>query len=190
LNKLVVAGESAGANLATAVTLATSYRRKEPWAKSVFDTGVQPKAALPACGLLQVSDPERFVRQGKLSRFVADRLNEVADAYFHGLPRSASGDLELADPLVFLEKGLTPDRPLPPFFAPCGTSDPLIDDSRRLKAALGKLGVRCDAPTYSGEMHAFHAFIFRVNARRCWRDMFQFLGEQLGSSAPIQSSVG
>src|SRR5262249_35146502 len=58
--RLVLAGESAGANLVTALTVAATMHRPEPFARDVFETGVVPRAVLPACGLLQVSDPERF----------------------------------------------------------------------------------------------------------------------------------
>ena len=44
--------------------------------------------------------------------------------------------LELADPLLLLERGHAPERPLPPFFAPCGTWDVLIDDTRRLATSV------------------------------------------------------
>src|SRR5262249_8451053 len=63
LSRLVVAGESAGANLAAALAVAACYRRSEPWSRTVWDTGLVPRAALPACGILQVSDTERFSRR-------------------------------------------------------------------------------------------------------------------------------
>lgn len=177
VRQLVVAGESAGANLATALAVCTSYRRPEPYARRVYDTGVQPRAVMPACGYLQISDPERFVRAKRISAFVADRLAEVTDAYFHGHRRASAEEVELADPLLILERGACPDRPLPPFFASCGTWDVLKADTRRLKEALDRLRVRCDARFYPGEPHAFHAFAFRANARRWWRDHYAFLDE-------------
>ena len=56
----------------------------------------------------------------------------------------------LADPLLLLESDQTPERPLPPFFAPVGTKDPLLPDTRRLKAALDRRGVPCQARYYPG----------------------------------------
>lgn len=179
LSRVVIAGESAGANLATTIALASCYRRDESFAKAVFDTGVVPKAVFAACGMLQVSDPERFLRRKRLPSVVHDRIAEVADAYFHQCSLKAHRELDLADPLVLLERGERPERPLPAFFAPCGTSDPLLDDTRRLAAALEKLGGRCAARYYPGEMHAFHAFMFRRHARECWRELFQFLDAEL-----------
>jgi acetyl esterase len=169
----VLAGESAGANLVTALTLACCYRRPEPWARRVWDLGRVPAAVLPACGMLQVSDPERFWRRRKLPVWLRDRLGEPARAYLG--PAADPGAARLADPLLVLERGQPPQRPLPPFFAAVGTRDPLLDDTRRLKAALDRLEVPCEARYYPGEMHAFNALVWRPNARRSWKHTFKFL---------------
>ena len=184
LDRLIFAGESAGANLVTSLALATTYARPEPWARETFELGVVPKVVLPACGMLQVSDPGRFLRRnGKLPLFIQDRIAEVSRAYLGASLASTPSALELADPLLFLEQKKTPDRPLPRFFVPVGTKDPLLDDSRRLKTALDSLGAVSEIGYYPGEVHAFHAFVWRENARRCWRDTFSFLDRHLASGA-------
>ena len=90
-----------------------------------------------------------------------------------------SANTDLADPLLVFERGDRPQRPLPPFFAPVGTLDPIIDDTRRLAAALPKVGATCEARYYELGTHAFHAFLFWSLARRCWRDTFEFLGRHV-----------
>lgn len=180
LSRIVVAGESAGANLALGLTLSTCYRRAEPHARALFDAGVVPRACLPMCGMLQVSDPARFARRRKLPRFIADRIDEVAEAYLFGHERATPEELELADPLRVLERGDAPDRKLPPFFAAVGTADPVLDDTRRLEAALKKAGVPHEVRYYPREPHAFHAIVFRKSARECWKATFRFLDETLG----------
>lgn len=180
LSRIVVAGESAGANLATALTVATHFERPEPYAKRVFDLEVTPKAVVPACGMLQVSDPERYVRRKKLPSLLVDRLAEVADAYLYGVKIRKQDELDLCDPLCLLEREGQPDRPLPPFFTFVGTADPLLDDTRRLKVALERRGVKCDVRYMPGEMHAFHAFVFRSTARQIWREKFRFLEQTIG----------
>jgi acetyl esterase len=175
--RLVVAGESAGANLATSLAIAACYQRPEAHAREVFDSGVVPRAVMPACGFLQVTDPERFA--ARLPWYLLDRLTEVTDAYLAGLQPGPAGSLDLADPLVMLERGQAPARPLPPFFATCGTGDPLQEDTRRLGAALARLGVPHRLTFYEGEPHAFHAFVLRSVARRHWREGFAFLEEHL-----------
>jgi acetyl esterase len=66
-------------------------------------------------------------------------------------------------------------RPLPPFFLSVGTADPLVDDTKRVKLALDRLGVPCEARYYPDQPHAFQALLWREQARRCWEDTFTFL---------------
>jgi acetyl esterase len=178
--RMVVAGESAGGNLALGVTLAACYEREEPWARAVFDTGVVPTATIPFCAILQVSDARRFSRNRTrpLSPWVQDRFDEVADSYLGGLVDHQPGHHDLADPLVFLERGERPHRPLPRMFAPVGTGDLLVQDTRRLKVALDALGVPCTPAYYPREPHAFQAFVWRPQARQCWRDTISWLKER------------
>jgi acetyl esterase len=176
-SRLVISGESAGANLALAVTIATCWERPEPWAKAAFavagEHGVA-RAVIPACGMLQVSDPERYLRQDQIPEWMRDRIAVVCRRY---LP-DASGDRDrfsLADPLRFLETAGPPDRPLPPIFAPCGTRDPVKDDTRRLADALARYPSFSDVKWYPGAIHAFHAFVWNRQALACWEDQLAFL---------------
>lgn len=173
-SRLVLAGESAGGNLAAALAITTSYARPEPWARAVWDAGIRPGAVVPACAVLQVSDMQRYLRESRPSTFVADRLLEVEQAYLGDRPRSLD-ELDLADPLRVLERGEPPERPLPPFFAGVGTRDPLQADTVRLRAALARLGVECEDRYYPGEIHAFQAMLFRPAARLYWQHCFDFL---------------
>ncbi len=50
--------------------------------------------------------------------------------------------------------------------------------------ALDKLGVDTQVEYYPGEVHAFHAFVWRAQARKCWEDMFGFLRERGVGVAP------
>jgi acetyl esterase len=185
-SNLVLAGESAGANLVTGLAIAACAPRPEPWARAVYDAGVVPRAVLAACGILQVSDPHRFSRRRRLPAWLMDRIHEVSDAYLPGGMRYDAGGTELADPLLVLEGAQEFTRALPPFFAFAGTADPLLDDTRRLGAALAKRGVPCELRYYPGELHAFHAFVWRRAAVRCWREMFAFLDQH----APTRDDAG
>ena len=170
--RLAVAGESAGANLTCVVGVAAAWRRPEPWAQAVFDAGVRPQALLPACGILQVSDIDRIQRRRPdVSGFVLDRLREVSTGYLPG------GSGALADPLRIIEDADAPDRPLAPMFIPCGTRDPLIEDSRRLAAACAARGVDHALRIYPGGIHAFHAFVWRPAARQCWAEQRAFMAQ-------------
>lgn len=175
--RIVIAGESAGANLATSLVIASCYERPEPYAAEVFDTGIVPLAAIPACGILQVSDPQRFMRRRKLPVWIFDRIEEVSTAYLGPEYHPDDASFALADPLLVLEREETPARTLPPFFVPVGTKDPILDDSRRLGVALDRLGVRADVRYYPGGVHAFHAFLWQQIARDCWEHTYSFLDE-------------
>ncbi len=180
-NRVAVAGESAGGNLVTALSLAACQERPEPWAREVFDCGIVPRASLPFCALLEVSRMERFSQRRKLPFWLEGMLGDVSTVYLHGHPRAPGAELELADPLRVIEGAAgvphepTFARPLPPFFAPVGTRDPLLDDTRRLEKALRTLNVPVEARYYPGGLHAFHAMVWDPAARRCWRDALAFL---------------
>jgi acetyl esterase len=179
LSRLVFAGESAGGNLATALTICCCYRRPEEFAQRAFATGLVPTAVIPACAPLQVSNPGRLSRKRKLPRWVHDILEGMNDAYIGQLHDPAPGELDLADPLHVFERKERPDRALPAFFVPIGTRDPLLDDTRRLDRALKAMNVECEARYYEGELHAFHALVWRRQAQRCWREQLAFLARAL-----------
>ncbi|MEC9464938.1 MAG: alpha/beta hydrolase [Myxococcota bacterium] len=183
-NRLVLAGESAGANLVTALTVACCYPRFEPYARKVFECSHVPTAVLATCGILQVNDMERYARAGTAHPLEVDVMKHVSRDYVGVNPDPYA--TELANPLLLLERAKPPTRPLPPFMAAVGLSDPLLNDTLRLERALYRLGVRCDAPTYAGEPHAFFALIWRAKAQRCWRDMFAFLDDVVPSPEEAQ----
>ena len=177
VGRLVVSGESAGANLALVVTLAACTRRPEPWARRVFDAGVAPVAVVPACGMLQVSDPGRFSRRKPhLPSLIQDVIDLTSELY---LPMEGDPP-PLADPLLVFEAGQEAARPWPRFFLPVGTRDPILDDTRRLAVALERSGARAELRCYPGGVHAFHAMIWQRRARDCWRDVLGFVEEVAG----------
>lgn len=175
-DRIVVAGESAGANLSLSLTVAQCWEQPESWAKDLYALAGErgrARAVLPACGMLQVSAPERYLENEKLPMWMRDRIAVVCRRY---LPDpSAHDSLALADPLCFLESAGAPERPLPPIFAACGTRDVVKDDSRRLEVALERFETPAQVTWYRGGIHAFHAFIWTKNARAAWDDQLAFL---------------
>lgn len=175
-DRVAVAGESAGGNLISSLTVTATQRRSEPWARAVFDSGLVPRAVLPFCAMLEVSRPERFSARRPLPRWIDGMIHDASASYLRGHPREPGPHTELADPLrMFEDTAHRFDRALPPFFAPVGTRDPLLDDTRRLARALDRRGVPCEARYYPGGIHAFHALVWDPAARRCWRDALAFL---------------
>lgn len=179
LSRLAVAGESAGANLATALTVALVQEREEAYARKAFATGLMPRAVIPYCGVHQVTDPGRFRRRKPaISELVQSRIDIISHGY---APHEHDTETAraLLDPVVVLEQRPALQRALPSFLIPVGTKDPLIDDSRRLAAALEALGGDARMRYYPGEIHAFHAFVWREQARACWDHTYDFLEETL-----------
>jgi acetyl esterase len=183
--RVAVAGESAGGNLITALTLAATQRRDEAWARKVYECGVIPRVAMPFCAMLEVSRPERFSERRHLPRWIDGMIRDASASYLHGHSPEPGPHTALADPLRVIEEAAgVPhedhfDRPLPPFFAPVGTRDPLLDDTRRLEKALRALNVPVEARYYPGGIHAFHAMVWNPSARRCWRDALAFLDRHM-----------
>ncbi len=56
---LILAGDSAGANMAASLAVATAWRRDEPYAAAVFESGIRPKAVVAKFGIFQLSDSGR-----------------------------------------------------------------------------------------------------------------------------------
>jgi len=178
VSRWAVAGESAGGNLVTALTLAGCVERPEPWAKAIFDRALPIRAVLPSCAFLQVSEPERFAQiRPDTSTLVVDRMTNISRIYLDGL----SGDCGLADPVVILETLDALDRSWPPTFVPVGGRDPVLDDSIRLTAALRALDMPSETRVYEGGVHAFHAMFWRDPGPACWADMGDFLQPIFGA---------
>lgn len=173
--RVIFAGESAGANLVAALACCIAYEREEPYARVVRDLDIAPLAVLAACGIFEVTAAQhRYARRfGKLHWFFEDRYQELEEGYAQDIDGVPQGH-DLVNPLCLLERE-APRRKLPPFFLPVGTRDHLKDDHARMERALLAHGVDVEAPVYPGEVHAFHAMVFRKNARKCWQDHFDFL---------------
>lgn len=178
--RIVLAGESAGANLVTALAYIATHPRPEPFARALFERNVRIRAVLPIYGLLDLHHIERFVEHPRLSKFVKMELRTAHTSYLGPEVAAAARQAELASPLrLLMDPPSEGSRPLPPFFAAVGTADPLLDDSRRLKAALEKRGILCELAVYPGEIHGFNAMVWRPAAKAKWKAVFDFLSRHL-----------
>jgi acetyl esterase len=173
-SRVALAGESAGGNLVTALAVASSWRRPEPFARAVFDAGVSPRAVISTYGFLDLGHTDEYLKHPRMSRFTKALLLDAARSYVGHDVRGAVEAYPLASPLRIIEGG-SPERPLPPFFASVGTRDPLLRCSKRLKAALDKLGTPCELHLSPGEIHGYDAMVWRPRAREKWRAAHAFL---------------
>ncbi|HVT35781.1 MAG TPA: alpha/beta hydrolase, partial [Nevskiaceae bacterium] len=176
-NHIVVAGESAGGNLALSVAVASSYRRPEPWAQMVYDARVRPLAVQPIMPYLQVSNPARHSLNAASGFMALDVAHDIAAAYLGRRNTQASAETLMADPIRVLEECGAPERPLPQVWSCVGTADLCCEDVHRLEMACKKHDVPAQIDYYENEIHAFHAFRWRPAAQRFWRQNFEFLEE-------------
>ena len=143
-----------------------------------------PKAVIPACGYLEITRPERFNTGGLKGDVTENIMNIYLNDY---VPQShLRGPLN--NPLPFLESTSPTARPLPPFFIPIGGADSLLPESQRLQAALHNRNVHAQLEVYPKQGHVFHAFLWKHQARQCWRDIFSFTDRMLYSNQPRQKS--
>ena len=163
--RVVVAGESAGANLTLALALACILPRKEVFAKDIYELKFVPKVIVPMCGIFEVRNPERFLKQTqKITnplRFLVFR--NVLDIQQKYVQHEITDDVDFVDPLLMIEE-LEEFFPLllPPTFLSVGTWDPLVEDSKRLYEVLKKRKRNVEVRYYSREIHAFQALLFRI----------------------------
>jgi acetyl esterase len=178
--RLLLAGESAGANLALGLALAACAPLRQPAVAMVHAAQVVPRAVLPLCGLLQVSDAARY-RTGAATAtpFVQKRLLGIAAAYLGDAQAHFEAERALADPLVMLESGYSAESPLPPMFVGVGAKDPVLHDSERLAAALTKRGVPHALHVYPAAGHAFFALRNHATTQVFWRDTAAFVAKHI-----------
>ncbi|MCA9581768.1 MAG: alpha/beta hydrolase [Myxococcales bacterium] len=183
--QLGLVGESAGANLVTSLAYLATHRRPEPFAQLVFDRNPSIGAVLAIYGIFDLHDVERFYRDPKkarkLPRIAKLELAVSRSSYVGERPDLAP----LASPLRLLTEPPRPgDRPLPPFFLTVGTADPLLDDSRRLQAALDRRGSPSELQIMVKQLHGFNAMTWTAASRAKWRAALAFLDRHLPAKAP------
>ena len=173
-NRIVIAGESAGANLALGVACAASYVRPEPYAQAVYAHAVRPIAVMPLMPVLQVSDP-LVRRQARDLPDWAIRILEILAMNYLGERRPFATDaLLFADPIRLLE-ATAPARPFPQIFTGVGTADLCEEDAKRLHKVALQWGIASELQQYKGEPHAFQAMWWRPHTERFWDDNIAFL---------------
>jgi acetyl esterase len=174
---LIVAGVSAGANLALGLAIEAQAR-----------FGVKLRACVSFSGLLQVSDLARLYRTRPMSRLRRARIASIACDYLSSAEarqRPALIDPRL-DPLLYLEARAELPPGLPPLFASTGSADDVLTDSLRLHACVASRGAICRLDVQPGAGHAFQGVVHRAAARRVWQRVDAFLKQ---CAAPVGSAT-
>jgi acetyl esterase len=184
--QIILAGESAGGNLVTALSYIATHPRPEPRAKALFERNPRIRAVLVAYGFLDLENLERF-RNPNMPWYIRRMIRDAAAAYV-GRPVKLQARLSpLASPLRLLSEDPPPEaRPLPPFFIACGTRDPLLIDSKKLHAVLDARGVPNELSIHPDEIHGFNAMLWRREARAMWKSAYEFL-DRWAPARPVAS---
>lgn len=194
-SRLAIMGESAGANLATALVYCATHRRPERFARRLFDRAPNISAALPLYGALDLVDMERLWaterKSTRMAGWIKREIEWTSRSYVGHPRRERAIECALASPLRLLEEGPTPgSRPLPPFFSVVGTADPLIGDTVRLRDAVRARGATCEMKVYRGELHAFNAMLWRPAARDSWKQTYAFLDKHIAAAVMCTAAAG
>ena len=180
--RLILAGESAGGNLATAACACMCWPRSEPFARALFDRGVTPCAVLPNAATYSMSKFDNYAAPTPQDQRAADLLKHINNYYLRA-PKARTGDMTLANPLQLCAADTPPVRPLPPFFITAGSLDPLLEDSHLAATCLRGAGAEVETKFYEGGVHVFHALYFTPSrylkiAIAHWIDTIRFLKQK------------
>ncbi|MBS1959745.1 MAG: alpha/beta hydrolase [Bdellovibrionales bacterium] len=183
LDHASVAGESAGASFALAISMlasgvATMKDVPHPQLASRTLNWRVPKKAMIHCGYHQVSNVARY--DAKVSTLVRCRIRMIQKNYLpESLVDPSRADWGLADPLCILEKlaasGAKVAGSFPELFIPVGENDPVLEDSVRLHEAGQRLGLKSKIEIYPQAPHSFYAMPWHTQYARCWSDIRNFL---------------
>jgi monoterpene epsilon-lactone hydrolase len=167
--KIVLVGDSAGGGLTLALLAITQ-------AEARAGTGVGPSAAVAMSPWtdLALTGPSMTERADDDPIFTPAQVATIAARYLHGHdPRDP-----LASPLYGGLAGL------PPIQLHVGTSEVLLDDSRRYAERARREGVDATAHVWEGMPHVFPASVGTLDAaERALETIAAFLREKLGSHA-------
>ena len=181
INKIAIAGESAGANLTLALALSCCYHTKSDIVHRAWNTGIVPQAIQLFCGYLQVTNPERLKNElsdkSPAKQMHLGVAKDVSRAYLGKYYKEYHQDRAFADPLLILLSDKQPDRPLPPIFAMVGEKDIIYSDTKRLEKILIEKNIPHVINYYPNEDHAFHILFWKEQARQVWRDGYRFLSK-------------
>lgn len=180
-DQIFLAGESAGANLCVAAALVHAANEGDSFGVDL--SGVNIAGLISACGILEVSDADRFRDGTAYGAIVTTQLKDARDGYLRGVANAP-----WADPLRVLRRWTIDKREveLPPLFSFAGSKDPLRVDAVAVDTLWRDLGGFSVHEEFDGGGHSFHAFMWRDVANQAWAAQAGFL-ESLVEDAVLEA---
>ncbi|HUN55271.1 MAG TPA: alpha/beta hydrolase [Smithella sp.] len=153
---IVIGGDSAGGGL-TFATMLELKEKGDPLPAAAF--AISPWVDLAATG------------KTVLTKAAIDPIITEAGLYYMAslYARDADLRLPLISPLYADLNGL------PPVLIHVGTSEMLLDDSRRMARALASAGVDCEIKEWKDMFHVFHTVVSLPEAGRANRELAAFI---------------
>jgi acetyl esterase len=178
-----LAGESAGANLCVAASLLAASGMSSNFGVDLSHVTIG--GLISACGILEVTDAERFQDGTAYGAVVTSQLRDARDGYLRGVEYA-----RWADPLRVLRRWRDDERDLslPPLLSFAGSRDPLAVDARELHQLWTELGGESEHDEFEGGGHSFHAFMWRNAAADAWARQHQFLSRVAHSDESASSA--
>ena len=166
--RIILAGESAGANLATMMAILGAFKREESWCQDLWNLNISPLAVLSFCGW---NEPLKFDHHKSPRR--AKTIERISRSIFTNEMVGDPNSYPLMS-VISSSEGM-PDRPLPPHFISVGTSDPVQEDSNLLRNHLEGKKVKVTFRAHKHALHAYPLIPFSPGFRQVWKDMDEFL---------------
>jgi cyclohexanone monooxygenase len=168
--RLVVAGDSAGGNLALGLLVALREAGEaQPAAAALFSPAVD----------LTGESPSRLWNSDRDAMFDGSQLQHLGDAYLAG----ADAAQPMASPLRGALDGL------PPLLVHVGADEVLRDDALRLVAKAREAGVTVEFELFHGVPHVWQMLRHLPEARRSVRAAAHFLREAVARPGPEEVDV-
>lgn len=182
--KIVLVGDSAGANLALGLSMIACgwAAPPEPFVdKASVISQVIPFKSILHCGYYHVSNAARMKDLPGISKLVQSRVLMIQRNYLPDSVLQADRmDWGLADPLLLIEKKVEAGSRdnvecFPPVFIPVGANDPVLENSERLQKAFEKIGIKSSLKIYPDSPHSFYTFPMQRRYEELWADIKGFL---------------
>ena len=153
---IVIGGDSAGGGL-TFATMLELKRKGDPLPAAAF--AISPWVDLAATG------------QTVVTKAAVDPI--ITELGLHYMASLYAGGADLRLPLISPLYGDVSD--LPPALIHVGTSEMLLDDSRRMAEALRRAGVDCVLKEWKDMFHVFHTVTALPEARKANKEIAAFI---------------
>ena len=174
IDRITVAGESAGANLACGLALATC--RPFPLLEDLFYRGKRPSSILAICPFIEIEVNKRKTRHQNKTYPLQNNL--VFEQFLRNIESQYQPNKH---PLGSILHSFSHSEPyfhkMPNFYIAGGKKDPVFLDSIDLYQTLQEKNIRSELHTYPAG-HNFQTYLWLKQSQIFWKDLEQYFKKQ------------